>query len=155
MGGIWIPDRPYTESLIYRPLHCNRGSCSGDHSYTDPRSGHIVMRASLLEPTLLVDPRGCIKETPMTAHTDSGRMTPLDAHLEIYEAVSRNPFKRVRDSERWRWRLRHVNGNILATGEGYTDRVEARRIGIAVCGGTYTFDVVEHLTPVRPGQSPS
>ena len=55
-----------------------------------------------------------------------------DAEFEVYRTRS------LRRSERWRWRLTHANGRILAvSSEGYTDRAEAERIGWQVVTGRY------------------
>ena len=44
-------------------------------------------------------------------------------------------------SERWRWRL-VANGRIVAeSGEGYTDRAEAERMGNRVARGHYSPEV--------------
>jgi uncharacterized protein YegP (UPF0339 family) len=44
----------------------------------------------------------------------------------------------LRPSQRWAWRLRHINGSVLAvSGEGYRDRDEAYRQGMKVINGAY------------------
>lgn len=45
-------------------------------------------------------------------------------------------------SQRWRWRLVHTNGKLLAdSGEGYTDRSEALSRGAFIAQGGYEIDV--------------
>lgn len=53
------------------------------------------------------------------------------ARFETYE----------REDGRWGWRLRHSNGDVLATdhGQGYENRNDCQRIGLKVCLGS--FDV--------------
>ena len=47
-------------------------------------------------------------------------------------------------SQRWGWRLVAANGRIVATsGEGYTDRDEARRMGVMVTCGLYDVEVLD------------
>ena len=64
MGGIWLPDNG---QLIYRPLNCNRENPdhNGGHTYTDRRSGHMVVGAAW-PATLAVDGRGCVQTTTGT-----------------------------------------------------------------------------------------
>ncbi len=52
--------------------------------------------------------------------------------LEIYRSRS------LRLSQRWRWRLRAVNGQVIAeSGEGYASREHADHMGRKVIAGAY------------------
>lgn len=67
-------------------------------------------------------------------------MTHDFATLEVYRSLS------LRRNQRWRWRLRHINGSILAeAGEGYFDKDEALRQAVEVVGGSYREAVASHL----------
>jgi hypothetical protein len=58
------------------------------------------------------------------------------ATLEVIE--NRSPD--IADSQRWRWRLRQRNGNVLAiSGEGYARPGAAEKIAAKVLGGAYDF----------------
>ncbi len=49
----------------------------------------------------------------------------------------------LRRSQRWAWRLTASNGRIVATsGEGYSDRGEARTRGLTVANGWYAGPTV-------------
>lgn len=44
----------------------------------------------------------------------------------------------LRRNQRWRWRLVHLNGNVLATsGEGYANKAEAEAQAAKVVSGFY------------------
>ena len=61
------------------------------------------------------------------------------ATLEVYRSRS------LLRGQRWRWRLVHDNGRVLAcSSEGYANEGEARRVGTKVISGTYLKLTVSH-----------
>lgn len=60
-----------------------------------------------------------------------------DSFLEVFEALARTP------SQRWRWRLKHVNGKVVyGSTEGYSDRDEAIRLAVkANFGNGYNWEL--------------
>lgn len=72
--------------------------------------------------------------TPAT--TDAQPLDPIKAHVEVYATRS------LRRSQRWAWRLRALNGRIVAeSGEGYADRGRAVSMALRVCRGVEVVDV--------------
>ena len=69
--------------------------------------------------------RSVKKNAPGAAVTDQS----VDETIEHEEAKSKATFELFPDAaERWRWRLRHDNGNIVAdSGEGYASKQGARK----------------------------
>ena len=62
--------------------------------------------------------------------------TPKNARMAATLTVHRT--RSLRRSQRWAWRLTTPNGRIIATsGEGYSDRNEARVRGLSICDGWY------------------
>lgn len=60
------------------------------------------------------------------------------SHFEVYRSRS------LRRSQRWRWRLTHRNGNILAvSSEGYANRADASHVGWQVVTGLYEPEYME------------
>ena len=85
--------------------------------------------------TVTVDP-GAESELEVEIERDEGTVS-LELELEFEEdegavdtdaAASKATFELYEDAEeKWRWRLLHDNGNIIADGsEGYTDKRDAR-----------------------------
>lgn len=67
--------------------------------------------------------------------------TPNNAHMKATLTVYRT--RSLRRSQRWAWRLTAANGRIIATsGEGYSDRGEARTRGLTVANGWYAEPTV-------------
>lgn len=61
----------------------------------------------------------------------------MNGTLEVYRSRS------LRRSQRWRWRLVHRNGRVIAeSGEGYANRPEAERMGLAVVNGEHAKPTV-------------
>lgn len=62
-------------------------------------------------------------------------MTTNRATLVVYRSGG------ILRSQRWRWRLVHANGNILAvSSEGYANRAECVKYGHAVTSGAYDVE---------------
>lgn len=80
----------------------------------------------------------------MTIHIDDDQpLDPVTATIEVYRT------RAVRRSQRWAWRMRATNGQIVATsGEGYTDRGHAVSMALRIARGV---EVVE----VSIGRSPA
>ena len=67
--------------------------------------------------------------------------TPKNARMAATLTVYRT--RSLRRSQRWAWRLTTPNGRIIATsGEGYSDRNEARVRGLSICDGWYANPTV-------------
>lgn len=68
----------------------------------------------------------------------------VETDADFEEPDSKATFELYQDrADEWRWRLRHVNGNIIAdSGEGYTNKADAKN-GIESVKGNADGAVVE------------
>jgi uncharacterized protein YegP (UPF0339 family) len=76
-----------------------------------------------------------------------------EAHFEVYPThFNPTPYPEGNRNE-WRWRLRSANGEIVASGEGFTRREDARRAIVTISQTVVDLALADPSRSAAPGHA--